>query len=77
MKTIRELRQERGWSQHELGVRLGLTGATIYNWERGKYEPTVSTFRKVARVLGVPMNQIAVNDEDRQQADQGGERAAA
>jgi transcriptional regulator with XRE-family HTH domain len=60
MKTIRQLRQERGWTQLELANRLGLTPSTIYNWERGKFEPTASVFRRIARVFEVPMEEIAL-----------------
>ena len=75
MKTIVELRKERGWSQHELAVKLGVTAATVYNWERGKNEPNVSTFRRLARILGVSMDEIALVGE--QQAEQGQDKAAA
>ena len=72
MKTIRQWREERGWSQHELAVKLGVTATTIYNWERGKNEPTASTFRRLAEVLGVSMGAIAQVEEE-----QGKEKAAA
>jgi transcriptional regulator with XRE-family HTH domain len=71
MKTIRELRHERGWSQHELAVRLGVTAATVYNWERGTNEPSASMYRRIARALGVSMDAIALIGEDL------GEQAAA
>lgn len=59
-KTIRELRNERGWSQNELAVKIGVTPATVYNWERGKFEPTASKFRAVALAFGVSMDDIAL-----------------
>ncbi len=74
MKTIRQWRDERGWSQHELAVKLGVTAATVYNWERGKNEPNVSTFRRLARILGVSMDEIALVGEE--QAEQGQQEAA-
>ncbi len=75
MKTIRELRQERGWTQLELANRLGVTPSAVYNWERGKFEPTASMFRRIARAFGVSMDEIALVGED--QADQGHDKAAA
>lgn len=60
MQTIRELRQARGWTQLELANRLGVTPATVYNWERGKYEPTASMFRRIAQAFGVSMDVIAL-----------------
>ena len=64
MKTIRQLRVERGWTQLELANRLRVTPATVYNWERGKYEPTASKFRQIARVFGVCMEEIALVSEE-------------
>jgi transcriptional regulator with XRE-family HTH domain len=60
MKTIRQLREERGWTQLELANRLEVTPATVYNWERGKYEPTASKFRQIAHVFEVSMDDIAL-----------------
>ncbi len=58
MKTIRELRDERGWTQLELANRLGVTPSTVYNWERGRYEPKVSQLRAMARLFGVSSDDI-------------------
>lgn len=58
MKTVRALRQELGWTQLELANRLGVTPATVFNWERGKYEPKASQLRSMARVFGVSMDEI-------------------
>ena len=74
MKTIAELRKERGWSQHELAVKVGVTASTVYNWERGKYEPVSSKLRLLARAFGVSMDDIALVGEER--ADQGQQEAA-
>ncbi len=64
MRTIRQLREERGWTQLELAYRLGVTPVTIYNWERGRTEPRVSQFRQLARTFGVSMDDIALVGED-------------
>ena len=58
VKTIRELREGKGWSQLELANRVGVTPSTVYNWERGKYEPRASQFRQIAEVFGVSMDAI-------------------
>ncbi len=63
MRTIRQLRDERGWTQLELAYRLRVTPVTIYNWERGRTEPRVSQFRQLARLFGVSMDDIALEGE--------------
>lgn len=37
---IKEMRQERGWSQTELAKRAGSTQNTISSLETGQYSPT-------------------------------------
>ena len=64
MRTIRRLREERGWTQLEVAYRLGVTPVTIYNWERGRTEPRVSQFRQLARLFGVSMDDITLDGED-------------
>jgi len=58
MKTIREYREERGWTQFELAVKVGVTPGAVSNWERGVSEPKVSQLRKLAEVFGVRMDEI-------------------
>ena len=64
MKTIRQVREERGWTQLHLAIQLGVTPVTIYNWERGNSEPRVSQFRQLARLLGVSMDDLALTSEE-------------
>jgi transcriptional regulator with XRE-family HTH domain len=58
MQTIRELREERGWTQLQLGNMLGVTPVTVYNWERGQHMPTAPQLRALARAFGVSMDAI-------------------
>ena len=58
MKTIRQLREERGWTQLELANRLHVTPSTIYNWERGRFEPRASQLRQLAHVFDIRMDEI-------------------
>jgi len=64
MKTIRQLREARGWSQAELAHRVGVAPSTIYNWERGKFDPRASQLRQLALALAVSMDDIALTDDE-------------
>ena len=64
MKTIRQLREERGWTQLELANRLGVTPSTIYNWERGRFEPRASQLRQLAQAFAVKMDDIELVPEE-------------
>ena len=63
MKTIRELREEKGWTQLQLANAIGVTPASIFNWERGKYEPRIKQLRDLASAFGVRMDEIALVTE--------------
>ncbi len=60
MKTIRELRQAAGLTQLELAIRVHVTPSAIYNWERGRNEPSATNLRDLAQSLGVSMDEISL-----------------
>ena len=66
MKQLRTLRLERGLSLRTLGVMAGIHAVSLVRLEAGKYDPRLSTLRKLAQALEVsvcdlldqPLNQI-------------------
>lgn len=58
MRTIREARLAVKMSQAELARAIGANQVTVYNWERGESTPTAVMLRKVAKALGVSMDEI-------------------
>ena len=52
-KTIRELRQERGESQHQLAEALGATLLEIQDLEEGIASPSVTRVRLLTEHFGV------------------------
>ena len=51
INQVRTLREERGWSQAELGERLGVSRQTINAIERGKYDPSLPLAFKISKVF--------------------------
>ena len=52
-RTIRVLRQRRGWRQRDLGLRAGVSKSAISDMERGRVDRyTIATVRSVLRALG-------------------------
>ena len=68
-RTVKELREERHWSQYELAMKLGVRPETIWKWEKGRMAPYGRNLRKLAEVFHVPMDEIAIDKRD----DEGGD----
>jgi DNA-binding XRE family transcriptional regulator len=58
MKTIRELRQERGLSQNDLAIQIGVHPQAVYLWESGRRMPLVPQIRKLGRLFGICSDEI-------------------
>lgn len=55
---VRELRAERGWSQAELGERLGVSRQSINAIEAGRYDPSLPLAFRIAAVFGLTIEQV-------------------
>jgi DNA-binding XRE family transcriptional regulator len=58
MKSIRALRQERGWTQFELALAVGVQPQTVYLWESGRRLPQVMQMRKLGEVFELCSDEI-------------------
>lgn len=69
-ERIRELRNERGMTQKEVGERAGIAEPTIRRYELGKLNPKFETVQKIAKALEVPTSCVygmnVQNDVDKQ-----------
>jgi transcriptional regulator with XRE-family HTH domain len=63
-KTIRELREERGWTQLQLAVALNVSLSAVQGWESGRNEPRASQLRRIADLFGVLMDDIQLVGEE-------------
>ena len=60
VRTIRELRRERGWTQFELALAVGVQPQTVYLWESGRRIPQVPQVRKLGQIFGICSDEIAL-----------------
>lgn len=58
-RAIRQLRQERGYTQEDLAHASGITVTTLVRIEGAKANPTWATVVKLASALGVSVGRIA------------------
>jgi transcriptional regulator with XRE-family HTH domain len=61
MKTIRALRQEQGWTQFELALRVGVQPQAVYLWESGRRMPQVPQLRRLGQLFGVCSDEIVLD----------------
>jgi putative transcriptional regulator len=60
---LRVLRAERNWSQAELAERLEVSRQSINAIETGKYDPSLPLAFKLARLFGLPLEQIFLDQQ--------------
>lgn len=64
INKLRVLRAERGWSQAELGGRLGVSRQAVNAIETGKYDPSLPLAFKLARLFELPIEDIFDDHQD-------------
>ena len=52
-------------TQKELAEILGVSNATIVNWESGKTEPNLSQLKKISELSGIPMDFIFAPEQSK------------
>ncbi|MBN1132423.1 MAG: helix-turn-helix transcriptional regulator [Bacteroidales bacterium] len=65
---IREFRARRNLTQEDLARKVGVRRETIVFLEKGKYNPSLRLAFDIARVFGVPIEDLFIfeSDESRQ-----------
>ncbi|MDR1705158.1 MAG: helix-turn-helix domain-containing protein [Clostridiales bacterium] len=61
---LREQRKKKGLTQKELGEAIGVTRATLNNYERGFSHPAHSVYFKIAEYFGINVNYFLTEDEE-------------
>ncbi len=62
--NVRHWREKNYLSQSELAQLVGVQAQTIGSIENARHKPRPSTCRKLAEVLGVPVDQLFEDDSD-------------
>ena len=57
--NLKEYRKQKGYSQTQLGDRVGVTRQAISRWESGTDTPSLERIAALARVLGVSIDALA------------------
>ena len=57
------LRTSAGWSQEFVARQMGVSRATIVNWERGNTEPSISEAVELAKLFGITVEELLSDDQ--------------
>ena len=58
---LQRLRMAKGLHQVDIAERLGVTAVAISNWESDRSQPRQHRIAELAKILGVPSQQLATN----------------
>ncbi len=66
-KSIRQLRQERGWTPEQVARQVRVAEVTVERWERGDQRPQLRYRRRLATLFGVSVEAIAFGPAEQPQ----------
>jgi putative transcriptional regulator len=58
---LRELRQQQGWTQADLGQRLGVSRQAVNALESGKHDPSLDLAFRIAALFDLPVEAVFEN----------------
>ena len=61
---IKSLREERGFTQEQLGALLGTGGNVVSRWERNRAKPNYTFIQKLSEVFGKPVDFFIKNGKN-------------
>lgn len=61
---LRVLRAEREWTQADLAAELDVSRQTVNAIETGRFDPSLPLAFRIARVFGMPIENIFHPDDD-------------
>lgn len=63
-KTIAQLRKEQGWTQAELGEKLGVHQSHVTRWENDRVRPREKTLDQIAEALDVTVEELLIGGQE-------------
>ncbi|WP_062137777.1 helix-turn-helix transcriptional regulator [Demequina aestuarii] len=56
--SVRERRQQEGWSQAHLADLVGVTRLTVISIEKGRFDPSLPLAFRLASLFAVPIEEL-------------------
>ncbi len=61
-RFLAQLRHEIGWTQEQLGERVGVTNKTVSRWENGNYMPDIDILQLLSDEYGVTIGELIAGE---------------
>jgi transcriptional regulator with XRE-family HTH domain len=58
VRTLKELRESKGMTQHDVARKLDVTDVAVSRWECGRSNPLFKYRERLAALYGVPLNTV-------------------
>ena len=60
---LREMREDKGMTQEEVAIRVGVSRQTIISLEKGRYNPSILLAYRLARLFGSSIEELFLLDK--------------
>ena len=57
-QNLKILRKEKGLSQKQVALKLGVVESCYANWEQGRTEPSISMLRKLCEIFVINVDEL-------------------
>jgi len=57
-ENLKNIRKERGLSQKQVALKLGVVESCYANWEQGRTEPSISMLRKLCEIFIINIEEL-------------------
>lgn len=64
-EQLMELRKQRGWSQEQLGAKIGVTRQTVSKWETGDTTPELAKLIELSSLFEISVDRLIGIEEPR------------
>ena len=62
-ERLKELRTEKGFTQKQIATELNVSEDSVYNWEKGRSEPSITDLINLAILLDVTIDYLVGKTE--------------
>lgn len=62
-EKLKQLRNEKGWTQEQLAEKLFVSRTAVSKWENGRGYPNIESLKSISRLYGVSIDDLLSNEE--------------